>query len=182
MDKVTRTVGLKGIRPIMFDRYAGDNKTTLDPLDKVYKDKDGNLTLPSVNVMSFLSAQNTESAPQRMIGRGWKAVAKAALSFVDVNPIDIPFLRDGKPIAATADNLEIRFDVARMKKGQLAIPNPKERPVLHVPWSLRFEITLFENGDLKDAMLRKLFENGGISIGFGTFRGVFGKFIVETWE
>jgi hypothetical protein len=48
--------------------------------------------------MSFLSAGNTESAPQRVIGRGYKEVCKAALSFVSITPINIKFIRDGKEL------------------------------------------------------------------------------------
>jgi hypothetical protein len=164
----------------MFDRYPGSNKEVLEPKNKVYKDEAGNLVLPAVNISSFLSAQNTESAPQRVMGKSWKTIAKAAQSFTNIDPFVIPFERDGKPIAASI--CPIDFRVARMMKGKLAIPNPKERPVLPTPWSLTFELTLFENPELKEAVLRKLFDVGGLAIGFGTYRGVYGKFMVEEWR
>jgi len=175
-------VTLAGLRPIMFDRYPGSNEEQLPPEQKVYLSEDGKLVFPAVNISSFLSSQNTESAPQRVCGKKWKAVAKAALSFVDISPIEVPFVRNGKPLTLENAGLKVDFRVARMKKGQLAIPNPKQRPVLGLPWELSFELTLFPNPDLTENILRKLFEDGGIAIGFGTYRGVYGKFAVSKWQ
>jgi hypothetical protein len=162
----------------MFDPYPGNNKEQLAVLDKCYKDAQGCLVLPSPNIMSFLSAQNTESAPQRICGKGYKHVAKAALSFVTIDPLLIPFLRDGKKLSADKDNLTIHYSVARLPKG---IPNPKERPYLDTPWSLSFDLTLMPTPELNEVLLRKLFEVGGLAIGLGTFRGVYGKFKVSKW-
>jgi len=183
--KISRIlVRLRGISPVMFDRYGGSNEEQLPWRDKVYvSSKDGkSLILPAKNLSSFLSAQNTASAPQRVMGKKWKAVAAAALSYVTITPVEIPFLRDGKPL--TLENAGIYEDksVARMKKGQLTIPNPKSRPVLPLEWGLEFTIALFENKDLTENILRQLFDIGGVAIGIGTFRGVYGKFIVEEWK
>ena len=175
-------VMLSGVTPILFDRYAGDNKTQLSFLEKVYADESGNLVLPSLNVMSFLSAQNTESATQRVVGRGYKEVCKAALSYVTVTPFNIAFERDGKPIVANEDNLERHVTVARIMKGKLAVPNPKERPMLRTPWELSFRLELLETPSLRQELLKKIFEQGGHAVGLGTFRGVFGKFRVSRWE
>ena len=171
-------VTLKGIRPIMFDRFAS-MKTELSATDKVYQNKEGNLILPAKNIMSFLSAENTESAPKRIMGKKWKVICKAAMSFVNINPYEIPITREGQPISA--DDVEIVYDKAIVKKNQLAIPSEKQRPVVALPWSMEFTIDLFENADLNDAILKKLFEEGGLMIGLGTYRGVYGKFVVEKW-
>jgi hypothetical protein len=172
-------VTLRGIRAIMFDRFVS-MKTELAPEDKTYRAKDGNLIFPAKNIMSFLSGQNTESAPKRTMGRKWAVIAKAALSFVDATPTEILFLRDGKPIPGT--EVEIVEDKGIVKKGSLAIPSPKQRPVLALPWALQFQLELFRNEDLNEPTLRRLFEEGGMTIGFGTYRGVYGKFVVERWE
>ena len=182
MEKMTRTVTLTGIRPIMFDRYSGSMKEQLAPQDKVYKSSENpmNLILPSINIQSFLSAQNSESAPQRVLGRGWKAVAKAALTFVEINPMEIALMRDGENI--TVDDIIIDHRKAIIKKGQLSIPSDKDRPVIMTPWSINFEIILYKNPDLNENILKRLFDDGGIQIGLGTFRGVFGKFEVTQWK
>ena len=179
---IERDVGLTGSTPIMFDRYSGDNKTELRIMEKVYLDSGGHLVLPSLNMISFLSAQNTESAPQRVIGRGYKQVAKAALSYVSIEPYEVQFLRNNKPMLLDDAGLTVHYAVARVMKGSLAVPNPKERPLLDLPWQLKFKIKLTETPELSEALLQKLFEIGGNAIGFGTFRGVFGKFFVDEWE
>lgn len=174
-------VVLSGLTPILFDRYSGNNKEQLSVMDKIYTNE-GCLVLPATNILSFLSAQNTESAPQRVIGRGYKEVCKAAQSFVTIDKLWIPFLRNGKPMTPDTADLKIHYAVAKIMKGKLAVPNPKERPMLECPWQLKFKLSLLETPELNEVLLKKLFEKGGIAIGLGTFRGVFGKFKVESWK
>ena len=181
MKEVKRKVVLSGHTPILFDRYAGNNKEQLSIEDKAYYEGQ-NLVLPSTNILSFLCASNTESAPQRVCGRGWKVVAKSAQSYVTINQFSIPFTRNGTPITKKNCDLKVHYAVAKIMKGKLAIPNPKERPMLETPWELGFDLSLLETPDLNEVLLKKLFEIGGIAIGLGTFRGVFGKFKVVEWK
>jgi len=178
---IERNVTLSGLTPILFDRYSGNNKEQLSVMDKIYVNE-GHLVLPSTNLLSFLSAQNTESAPQRVIGRGYKEVCKAAQSFVTIEQLWIPFLRNGKELTPDNADLKIHHAVAKIMKGKLAVPNPKERPMLDLPWQLKFKLSLLETPELNEVLLKKLFEKGGLAIGLGTFRGVFGKFKVESWS
>ncbi len=180
--KVVRKVVLSGLTPIIFDRYSGNNKEQLHPMEKCYKNESNNLVLPSVNLLSFLSAQNTESATQRVVGRGYKEVCKAALSYVTITPYNIPFIRAGKPIQHNESNIKMHYAVAKIMKGKLAIPNPKERPMLEPEWKLEFTLELQETPELNENLLKRIFEIGGNAVGLGTFRGVFGKFKVEKWE
>jgi hypothetical protein len=107
-------------------------------------------------------------------------------SALDVD-VDIPFMRNKKPIEVGVfgehidekSGIKLHRSVARLEKG---IPNPKERPVLSLPWQLVFNLTIFPNKEIKEAEIKNLFEDGGIAIGLGTFRGVFGKFTVDGWE
>jgi len=179
---VKRKVVLSGLTPIMFDRYSGNNAELLDPKDKVYANDKGHLVIPSTNILSFLSATNTESATQRVIGRGYKKVCKAALSYVSIEPFNIPMLRDGKPIENNDENVKMHYAVAKIMKGSLAVPNPKERPIVEPEWKLVFDLTLQETPELNEVLLKKIFEIGGNAVGLGTFRGVFGKFKIESWE
>jgi hypothetical protein len=186
---VKRKVTLCGVRPVMFDRYAGDNDTKLEPWQKLYLEPETKVIgLPAVNIMSFLTAHNTNSAPKRLRDkRKYKDICNACLSFVQIDPEFIPFTRDGKPIAfgrfdGDKDPLSgcyIHRSVARLDKG---IPNPKVRPVLPTPWALSFELSLFPNKEIQETEILNLFEDGGHALGIGTFRGLFGKFIVQEWE
>lgn len=188
-DIIIRKVRLKGLEEIMFDRYPGDNDTKLEPWQKLYFADDGrSLVLPSKNLMSFLSAQNTDSAPKRILDpRKYKNVALACLSFVTIKPRLIPFTRNGQPIVFgkldkdvdKTSGVYIDRTVARLEKG---IPNPKVRPVLPLPWELEFNLTIYPNRQMQEQMLMNVFTEGGICLGLGTFRGQYGKFEIAKWE
>ncbi len=194
LEIVQRKVVLSGIRELMFDRYAGDNKTKLTWDQRIYLIPNTNiLALPATNIVSFLTAHNTNSAPKRLRDkRAYKDIANACLSFTTISgpaktPAYIPFLRNGEPITVGkfSDALEpqsglyLHRSVARLDKG---IPNPKERPVLPLPWSLEFTLEILPNQEIKEQEIKNLFSEGGLAIGLGTFRGVYGKFMIEHWS
>lgn len=193
LDRIVRRITLTGVTDIMFDRYAGDNRTQLDWTQKIYMiPGTSTLCLPTSNIVSFLSAHNTNSAPKRLRdARAFKKIANACLSFVVVEGLEhyqyVPFTRDGDPIMVGNFNEEkdplsgIYLDrrVARLDKG---IPNPKERPVLPTPWELQFQISILPNKEIKEQEIMNLFIEGGLAVGLGTFRGVFGKFEVTEWD
>jgi hypothetical protein len=189
-DIIKRSVKLCGITDLMFDRYAGDNDTKLEPWQKLYFQPGDSkvIGIPAANIMSFLSAHNTNSAPKRLRDkRKFKDICNACLSYVSITPMFIPLTRDNKPIAFDrfVDDVDqktgiyLHRSVARLDKG---IPNPKIRPVLPVPWELSFNFTMMPNQEIQEQEIINLIEEGGQAIGLGTFRGVFGKFIIETWE
>lgn len=189
--EIKRRVVLVGRTDIMFDRYAGDNSTKLEPWQKLYLEPGGSrvIGIPSVNIMSLLSAHNTNSAPKRLRDkRKYKDICNACLSFVEIGPQFIPLLRADAPIkfgkfeqndVDSTSGCYIHHSVARLDKG---IPNPKVRPVVPLPWSLSFEFNLYPNREIKETEIKNLFEEAGLAIGLGTYRGVFGKYRVQTWE
>src|SRR5262245_36510578 len=188
-DIVTRQVKLIGLTDVMFDRYPGDNNTKLEPHQKLYLEPGGSrvIGLPSLNIMSFLSAHNTNSAPKRLRDkRKFKDLANAMLSFVSIREQFLPLLRKSKPIVF--GKLDGDFDpqsgvyihraVARLDKG---IPNPKVRPVVPLEWEIQFTLDFFPNREIKEQDIMNLVEEGGRAIGIGTWRGVFGKFRIDSW-
>jgi hypothetical protein len=189
-DIVTRKVKLEGLTDIMFDRYPGDNNTRLEPHQKLYLEPGGSrvIGLPALNIMSFLSAHNTNSAPKRLRDkRKYKDIANAMLSFVSIKEQFLPLLRGDLPIIfgkldGDRDPLSgvyIHRAVARLDKG---IPNPKVRPVVPLPWAVAFTIDIFPNREIKEVDIANLIEEGGRAIGLGTWRGVFGKFRIVEWK
>lgn len=190
-DTIKRRVVLCGIADIMFDRYPGDNSTKLEPWQKLYISPSGPkvIGLPALNIMSALSAHNTNSFPKRLRDkRKFKDIANACQAFSVITPTFIPFMRDEKPIVFGKMNEQgvdelsgcyTHHAVARLDKG---IPNPKVRPVIPLPWSLEFEFLLFPNKEIKEQEIVNLFEEGGRSVGLGTWRGTFGKFVVQEWK
>jgi len=187
---ITRKVILCGMKDIMFDRYAGDNSTKLEPDQKLYLEPGASriIGLPASNIMSFLSAHNTNSAPKRLRDkRKYKDIANAMLSFVDIMESFIPLCRNGQPIKFghfkddrdETSGAYIHRSVARLDKG---IPNPKVRPVIPAPWEIRFTLNIYPNREIKEQEIYNLFEEGGRAIGLGTYRGVFGKFRIDKWD
>ena len=181
-------VKLVGLVDIMFDRYAGDNKTQLPVEALMYFLRDGKtLCLPALNLQSFLSAKNTTSVSKLVGGKSWGAMADAMLSFVTINPQQIILTRNGEPIIFNGfsngydeqSKIYTHKSVARLKGG---IPNPKERPVVELPWEIEFNLSLMKNSVVDETLLRTAFDKGGMALGLGTFRGVFGKFWVAGWE
>jgi hypothetical protein len=144
--------------------------------------------LPTLNIISFLSAHNTNSAPKRLRDkRKFKDIANAMLSFVSIRETSVPLLRNGKPIVFgklehdrdPLSGVYVHYAVARLDKG---IPNPKVRPVVPLDWSIEFTLDLFPNREIKEQDVLNLVEEGGRAIGLGTFRGVFGKFRIAKWD
>ena len=141
-DIIRRKVHLCGMKDIMFDRYAGDNMTQLEPHQKMYLQPGDELPvigIPAANITSFLSAHNTNSAPKRLRDkRQYKDIANACLSFLDIEETFIPILRNGEPVRFggfkndrdEVSGAYIHRSVARLDKG---IPNPKVRPVIPTP-------------------------------------------------
>lgn len=188
LDITEKQVTLTGFMPLMFDRYAGDNKTQLPPEAKMYFMPDGKtVSIPAINLLSFLSAQNTTSVAKLIGGKQTKDLASAFLSYVQFSPQIIPVCRDGVPIVFNGfkndvdevAHIYVDRRVARLAKG---IPNPKARPVVELPWELSFTIRFFKNKTFDEALLRLALEQGGEALGIGTYRGLYGKFAVTRWE
>lgn len=173
----------------MFDRYLGDNTSRVAASEKMYRLPDGRVYLPSLNIMSFLSAENTRSAPKVLLDRRqYKDKAAALLSNTSITPAEIVLMRRDDPIQWLGEfddgpggpsGIVLHHSVARLPKG---IPNPKARPLVLAPWWCQFTVSLFPNDSVQPDELRWIVEQGMWTIGLGTYRGVFGKALVEWAE
>lgn len=181
---------LIGKTPIMFDRFVGMKAKNVPPSQRLYLHPDGSrqLTLPVANILSFFTATNTESATRMIYDpRTYKTVASAIFANVEIGPENMIFTRAGKPIVFEEFD-QAGFDkssrcyvdrrVARLAKG---IPNDKIRPVLPLPWSLEFDLTLTPNDSITAQDLANILTEGGKMMGLGTFRKLFGKFEVASF-
>lgn len=174
-------VQLSGRRPLIFDRYAGDNNTQLPVSEKMYLDSQRRLIMPALNLYSLLVAENTKSVCRQFFGKSAKTVALGISSYTMIDPLEIPILdANGEPFVFDGwrGQLSVRKDVARLPKG---IPNPKERPMLNTPWQLNFEMQYEDNKYCTLENLRMAFIHGGI-LGIGSFRPFFGRYQVTNWQ
>jgi len=171
---------LTGLRPLMFDRYAGDNSTQLPVVEKMYLDARRLLTVPAINLFSLLCAENTKSVCRQFFGKNGKTIALGIASYVSIDPFEIPILDDKGTIVFTGFNAQVSVHkaVARVKGG---IPNPKERPLLALPWRIEFIMTYQENKYATLENLRQALTMGGV-LGLGTFRPFFGRYELTQWE
>ena len=181
MDKVTNIqFHLEGRRPLMFDRYAGDNKTALPVQEKLYLNADHHLTIPVINLFSMLVAENTKSVCRQFFGKNGKTIALGISSYCLIEPFELVICDDDGPVKFTGfnDKISVHKAVARVKGG---IPNPKERPLLALPWSVKGTVQYTENPYCSYETLRDAFARGG-ALGLGTFRPFFGLYTLKVFE
>lgn len=173
-------VQLSGLRPMMFDRYAGDNNTQLPNAEKMYLNEQRQLIMPALNLYSLLTAENTKSVCRQFFGKQGRTVALGISSYTSIEPFDIPIEDDNGPITFDGWNgqISVHKAVARLAKG---VPNPKERPVLALPWRIAFEVQYQENKFCTLENLRQAFAMGGV-LGLGTFRPFFGRYELTGWN
>jgi hypothetical protein len=177
-------VRLRGLRAIMFDRYPGDNNTKLAPEDKLYLDDEKCLVFPTLNLFSMLTAENTKSACRMFFGKQGSKIAHGIKSCVDFNPADhVRIFDDNGPIRFTGfnDRIKVLHHVAKVKKGNMAIPNPTSRPCVKTPWAIDFEMLYVPNSDATLSNIRQAFLQGG-TLGLGSFRPFFGTYALEKWD
>lgn len=182
-DSKKYAVRFEGNKPILFDRYAGDNKTKLPAQDKFYFGPDGKtLVIPAFNLNSMLSAENTKSVCKLLMGRSGRQVGQALGSNLEITPADIPLLGEGDKPLVWAGKFDgqfgVRHDVARVKNG---VPVPKERPFVRLPWAIDFEIGWTKHPDVSYDTLKNVFELAQ-KIGLGTFRPFFGTFVLVKFK
>lgn len=177
--KTNIRIQLTGLRPLMFDRYAGDNSTQLPTAERMYLTNDLALVLPAINLYSLLCAENTKSVCRQFFGKNGKTIALGISSYTTIEPFDIPICDDKGPVHFTEFNAQISVHraVARLPRG---IPNVKERPVLALPWRIEFTVTYIENQYCTENNLRQAFDMGG-TLGLGTFRPFFGRYALTGW-
>ena len=181
-------VTLQGISGILFDRFLGHTDGKEPPEQKLYLINENQLVLPAENVLSFLCGIFPAGCVKAFEGRKATEYIRTLMPRIHFAPDAIPFL-DGKmkPIKFDGfDNgspLRIVTASARTKSGSASIKQPaKDRPLLDMPWHLKFKISLWDNVLVSETKLRNYFERGGIEIALGTWRPRYGRFVIKSWE
>jgi len=179
---ITIQCQLTGLRPLMFDRYAGDNTTQLPTAEKLYLTPERLLTIPAINLYSLLCSENS-SVTKMFFGKQGKMVGLGIKSYTTIEPFEIPILDKQGQIRFEGFNEQIKmhYATARVKKGSLFIPQSKERPLVSLPWRIEFTVNYIDNKFCTPENLRQCFEQGG-TLGLGTFRPFFGRYQLTRWE
>lgn len=182
-----RVVG-ESLADILFDQFFDHSKEPRPPEQKLYLGKKNQIMFPSLNVMAFLFNQKGNSCVTKFEGKKRGDYISMGFSHVFINPQMIPFRgKDEKPVFFTDfDNgpfyIVRAAPTTKMPGGGFIKQEAKPRPALKMPWTLEFQITLYKNLLINDVKLRNWFEMGGLLIGLGTYRPLFGRFRIKTWE
>lgn len=119
----------------------------------------------------------------------WKTLSPVIRGCISVQPAYIPF-QNGKEHEESNVKLEVAEDLNKSPfyiDTRMARPNPKvrvnvSRPVLDLPWSLKFNISIYENEYFSISKAEDWFNRGGIFVGLCAYRPTFGSFEVVEWK
>lgn len=173
---------LSGVSPWMWNAFRGQEE--IPPERKLHVSTDGKtLILPAANIMGFLtstlvgrSCVNTFVPPKER-----PTVKAEVLASVALRENEIPILGDKDPILWTGFNGKVYVD-ERPAQASKTSRDIVRRPVISLPWAVRFHLLLNETEYVTEARMRDWFIQGGIVVGLGAFRPFFGKFEVTGWK
>lgn len=179
---------IEGVTPFLFNRYMEDSEVHAEigakPKDLSKQDawrrKEGMLRvysnghgpfLPGRNIRSTMMQGADAAAITHKHGRSQRALGPFLRRGIIIEPPELEF---GK-IA-----LDLHRDTVRIppRTGALVVkywPKVEE-------WTLKFEVTCFDDSLQGDSELKASLEAAGVFCGLGTGRPDFGKFRVTEWE
>lgn len=181
------SVELSGLSDIMFDRFIDHSKEMRPPEQKLYLSDGNKMIFPAGNLDSFLfGSKPPPGCAAKFEGKQGKNYCTMGMGHVFIDPMEIGFLSDGEPVVFNDFNsgqFYIHESSPIIGAGQSAVKaEVKPRPVLRLPWSLSFVITIIKNGLIDETKIYNWFVAGGVQIGLGTYRPKFGRFAVDMWE
>jgi len=178
MEKVF-DVEIEGTRPMLMHSTAGmlkprdsrGAKPTPEQAaqDALYKDKDGNVVLPALNILATMKAAASDF---KVGGKGKKTFKQYIDSGIDVLP-ELPPL--------TYESWEIDARPVVIQRARIIRARPK-----FDSWSLKFQIKVIDplllDANHGGSILREILEAAGRHKGLGDFRPRFGQFRVLKFE
>ena len=172
-------VVLSGLTPFMADAFRGQEE--IPPEQKLYYGLDKKtLILPASNIVGFLTSKSSHSCLRVFTSnKDWKTRGPEIVGNVYVDPVSIPFLSDGKPIKFDGKWNEVVYIDERMARPSNTARVMARRPVITLPWTLEFTLTINETEFVTASRIKDWFARGGISVGVGAYRPMFGRFEVE---
>ena len=180
------SVRLGGLSDIMFDKFVDYSEQQRPPEQRLYLAEGNRVVLPADNIFYFLFAEKPEGAVKMFEKKKARPIRSVGMSSVIIDPMLIPFEREGEEVVFEGfdkNGLYVYWASPVVKKGSLCIKQEsKPRPVLRLPWSLSFTISLIKNDTIDEERLHNWFDQGGLVVAIGTYRPRFGRFCVEKWE
>lgn len=186
----TFEVTIEGIVPIMFNRFQpplkpGDTekKTKQTLRQKIWIDNKKGVYIPTDNLRMILIGNQFRTGAAKIYGSEYQS--KKGKKFVDFCTACVWVVGEGKkldrvyfkPKRTKWDDTDIRSFVISKKDGR----STTERPILTVPWSLTFTVSITDDSVSSD-LVHKMYEVGGLRCGLGVYGPTFGRFTVKKWE
>jgi len=191
---------LEGLADIMFDRFIDHSSEKRPPEQKLYLSDGNRLMLPSENIDALLWKDSAPLGCARTFeGKQGKEYRRMGMSHVFIDPPLIPFMANGKELIfdgfdeKRTKHESINGKSAKQLKAKMWIHEGapitkgikqefKQRPVLKLPWSLTFDVTIVKNTMIDATKLLNWFTMGGMQIALGTYRPKFGRFSAQIVE
>ena len=186
-----------GLADLQFDHYIGAEQDPKDLDAKMYLDEQNGLCIPAENILHMFYGTFYESAihicEKKM---EWKGIAWQTKAMVFVEPNMVPVLRDGEQVVHNGwkktksgrphdpdAGLWVDNSLPRVKGGVVGGDQTKLRPTLKLPWSMNFNIRVIEEDGsvVTTERVRRWLETGGLKVGIGTHRPVYGRFEVTKY-
>jgi len=175
---LTKRLKLNGVTPIMFDAFRGQEETPVEK--KFYLARDGEtLIFPNSNILGFLNSQKVHSCLRIFwSNKEWQIRSNEIKGCVAITPSEVVFKDGNKPIKFKDWNDKISIDT------RMAFPSKTARvmairPVLSLPWSLEFDVSINPTEFITEERIIDWFMRGGFQVGFGANRPLFGRFDTE---
>jgi len=172
----TLNVTLTGLSPIMFDAFRGQEE--LPPEKKLYLAPDKTtLILPASNIVGFLTSRSSHSCLRVFTSnKDWRTRGPEVIGNVAVDPVNIKFLNDEEPVTFSNEWNEKIYIDERMARPSDTARVIARRPVLDLPWLLKFRLLINPTEFVTVERIKDWFVRGGISVGIGAYRPMFGRF------
>jgi len=187
-----------GLADMQMDHYFGAAQDPNNLDDKMYLDESGGLCMPAENILHMFYGTFYASAINLVEKKmEWKKAAWEAKALMFIEPNMVPILRDGEQVIHKGwkktksgrlhdpeAGIWLDDSLPRVKGGVVAGDQGKLRPTLKKPWAMRFNIRVIEEegSPVTVERIEKWLETGGMKIGIGTHRPVYGRFEVVKFD
>lgn len=162
-------IHIVGIKPIILNQYVSIEEKNI-PAEKKLTIADNKIVITSDRMIQFLIGEMPAGCIKLFTDtKKFKTLIQKAKANIGIFPRLIPI--------AKADEYIVRED--KVVGG--TVPKIIKRPMIE-NWEAKFSINLVENPNIHYETLESWFNRGGIEVGLGAWRPVYGQFIVEKFE
>lgn len=173
-------VKLTGIKPLLMHAIPmtlgqkGRGKQIPEPQDEaeagLYKDKDGNIVMPAINILSCLRKAAVDF---KAAGKGRKTYRDYIFSGVEITPDEVPLGANGRN---PAESWVVDIKPARVQSARILRARPR-----FDEWDLEFTLVITDP-ILRPEIVKEMLEAAGNYVGLCDHRPLYGRFRVDDFQ